>query len=137
MKKDKLKKLLINQLKQTPIVQVACKKVGIGRASYYRWRKGNKEFAKEADIATEEGLLLINDMAESQLLSAIQEKNMTGIIFWLRHHHPTYANKLEITGQLKHSQKELTAEEKTLVRKALRLALPQNKHEQNDTQQNN
>jgi hypothetical protein len=126
--KDRLKNSLIEQLKQTPIVQIACKKICISRASYYRWRK-NKEFAKKADIALAEGLTLINDMAESQLLSAIQEKNMTGITFWLKHRHPAYGNRLEISGHLKHIQEDLTKEEKALVRKALKLALPQNKHE--------
>ncbi len=125
--KDKLENSLIEQLKQTPIIQIACKKIGISRATYYRWRK-NKEFAKNADTALAEGLLLINDLAESQLLSAIQDKNMTGIIFWLKHRHPSYGNRLEITGHLKHSENDLTREEKALVKKALKLALPQNKH---------
>lgn len=121
--KDRLKNSLIEQLKQTPIVQIACKKIGISRATYYRWR-ANKEFTKESDIALAEGLKLVNDMAESQLLSAIQEKNMTGIIFWLKHRHPAYGNRLEISGQLKHIQEDLTPEEKSLIKKALKLALP-------------
>ena len=129
MKQNKIKNLLVGQLKQTPIIQIACKKVGVSRATYYRWRT-NKEFTKESDIALAEGLKLINDMAESQLLSAIQEKNMTGIIFWLKHRHPAYGNKLEISGQLKHIQEDLTPEEKSLVKKALKLALPtQNKYD--------
>lgn len=131
MKRDKLKISLIDQLKQMPIVQIACKKVGVGRATYYRWRKEDKKFTEDANVAIAEGLLLINDLAESQLLSAIQDKNMAGIIFWLRHRHPSYTNKLEITGNLKHSKEELTPEEKGLIRKALKLALPPaNKNEQ-------
>jgi len=30
------KKALIEQLKKTPIVQICCEKVNIGRATYYR-----------------------------------------------------------------------------------------------------
>jgi len=129
MKQNKIKNLLVGQLKQTPIIQIACKKVGVSRATYYRWRI-NKKFSKESDIALSEGLKLVNDMAESQLLSAIQEKNMTGIIFWLKHRHPAYGNKLEISGQLRHIQEDLTPEEKSLVKKALKLALPaQDQHD--------
>ncbi len=39
LKQDKNKKAIIEKLKQSPIIQIACKKVGIGRATYYRWRK--------------------------------------------------------------------------------------------------
>ena len=35
-------------------------------------------------------------MAESQLLSAIGDKNMTAIIFWLKNHHPTYEARIEV-----------------------------------------
>jgi len=118
------KELLIEKLSKTPIIQAACQQTGIGRATYYRWRKENKEFAKTVDGAIEEGNKMVNDMAESQLISLIKEKNMTGITFWLRHHHSSYTNKLEITGHLRHSNQELTPEEKALIRKALRLALP-------------
>ena len=118
----KQKELLLEQLKKTPIVQVACEKTGISRASYYRFRKDDKEFAKEADEALEAGSLMVNDMAESQLLAAIRDKNITAIIFWLKHHHPTYGTKIEINGHLKTSLEALTPEQEALVRRALRLA---------------
>lgn len=131
MKKDRLKNSIIEQLKKMPIVQIACERAGIGRATYYRWRNENKNFKKMADDAIAEGELLINDMSESQIISLIREKNWSAISFWLRHHHPKYTNKLEITGHLKHSEEELTLEEKGLIKKALRLALPPtNKHEE-------
>lgn len=118
---DKNQELLLEQLKKTPVVQVACEKVSVGRATYYRWRKENEEFAKLADEAITEGNALVNDMAESQLMSAIRDKNLTAIIFWLKHHHPRYAEKIEITGHLKHEE-QLTPEQEALVMKALKLA---------------
>lgn len=118
---DKNQELLIEQLKKTPIIQIACEKVGIGRATYYRWRKENEEFAKLADEAIAEGNALVNDMAESQLMAAIRDKNLTAIIFWLKHHHPRYATKVEITGHIKHEE-QLTPEQEALVMKALKLA---------------
>jgi len=96
-RQTKNKGLLLEQLSKIPIVHVVCEKVNISRATYYRWRKEDLEFSNEADSALEEGNRLINDMAESQLISLIKDKHPTGIIFWLKHHHPTYANKIEIT----------------------------------------
>ena len=133
----KEKELLLEQLKKTPIVQIACEKLGVGRATYYRWRKEDSKFTEDADIAIEDGNKLINDMAESQLMSAIRDKNMTAIIYWLNHHHPAYATKMEITAKLKHDNEQLTPEQETLVIKALKLAsvitgsLPENIDDKN------
>lgn len=119
---DTNKELLIEQLKKTPVVQVTCEKVGVGRATYYRWHKEDEEFAKLADEAIAEGSLLVNDMAESQLMAAIRDQNLTAIIFWLKHHHPSYATKVEVTARLKHDDEQLTPEQEALVVKALKLA---------------
>lgn len=112
------KQTLIDQLNKTPIIHVACEKTGIARATYYRWRKDDEKFAAAADEAIHEGERIINDMAESQLISAIRDKNMTAIIFWLKSHHPLYANKVEVTGRIKHEYK-LSDEEEALITKAL------------------
>jgi len=116
------KKALVEQLKKTPIVQICCEKVNIGRATYYRWRKDDEEFVKLADEAIVEGNELVNDMAESQLMAAIRDGNLGGIIFWLKHHHPRYATRVEITARLKHDDENLTPEQEALVTKALKLA---------------
>lgn len=102
----KIKKLLLAQLQKTPIVQIACEKAGVSRATYYRWRKEDDEFEKQADLSLGEGTMLMNDVAESQLLSLIKDKHPTGIIFWLKHHHPTYAPKMEISANKKDSLTE-------------------------------
>ena len=119
---DNNKKLIIEQLKKVPIVEVVCEKVGIGRASYYRWKQEDQDFAAKADEAIAEGSALVNDMAESQLMSAIRDKNLTAIIFWLKHHHPSYATKVEVTARLKADNEVLTPEQEALVTKALKLA---------------
>ncbi len=88
-KKDKL----IECLKTTPIIQVACQKIGISRATYYRWRIEDSDFKKLADSALKSGCNFINDLAESQLISLIKDKNPTMIIYWLNHHHMAYSDQ--------------------------------------------
>lgn len=119
-RQDKLKEKLIEQFKKTPIVEIACGKVAIGRATYYRWKKEDEEFAQVAEEALLEGKLLINDMAESQLISEIKNKNMTAIIFWLKHNHPSFSTRVEIIAKKKDF--ELSGEEKGLLEKALELS---------------
>lgn len=120
-RQSKNKEQLLEILKKTPIVQIACEKAGVGRATYYRWKKEDAEFSQQADQALLDGSLLVNDMAESQLMSAIKDKNMTAIIFWLKHHHPAYLTKVEITSsQMKDPM--LTPEQEDSVKKALLMA---------------
>lgn len=118
----KEKTLLLEQLKKTPIVQVACEKIGVARATYYRWKQYDEEFTKQAEEAITEGNGLVNDIAESQLMSAIKNQNLTAIIFWLRNHHPSYATKVEVTARIKADNEILTPEQEILVTKALQLA---------------
>lgn len=120
-KQKALKELLLEHLRKVPIVQHTCEKVGVGRTTYYRWCKEDKKFAQAAQEAMREGYLFVNDIAESQLLSLIKEKKLEAIRLWLRHHHPIYTEKLEITGTVSHTQK-LTKEQKAIIRKALALA---------------
>lgn len=124
-------KALLEQLAKTPIIQVCCDKIGISRQTYYRWKRENKEFAKNADKAMTEGCQLINDFAESQLINAIKEQNITAVFYWLNHRHPAYSNKLEISANVNTEQK-LTPEQEASIRNALTLASFPNKNNQNE-----
>lgn len=120
MKKNKFQDQFLDELRKVPIIQVACEKTGLSRNSVYRWRKEDKEFLKNMDTALIEGVALVNDMSESQLLTLIKEKNYPAISFWLRHRNDNYKNKLEIT--TKDDDEELTPSQAKIVRQALRLA---------------
>ncbi len=119
-KTDKMKELVLDQLRKSPIVEAACQKAGITRTTFYRWKKDDPEFAKAIDEAIFEGGLLVNDLAENQLISAVKDRNLSAVQYWLRHHHPTYANKLQISHDSQTD--ELTAEQEEVVRRALELA---------------
>lgn len=135
MKTAKTKELLIEQLKKTPIIQVACEKTSVGRATFYRWKNCDIEFSQKAEDALAEGSSLVSDIAESQLMSAIKDKNLTAIIFWLKHHHPAYATKVEVNARLRADNEALTPEQEALVTRALKLAslLPEVKELEEET----
>ena len=113
---------LVEQLKRMPIIEVACQKIDIGRNSYYRWRRQRKKFAVDCDKAIEEGCALINDLAESQLLTAMKNSNLTAVMYWLNHRHNAYKNKLEVTGKLEVKKDELTKDQEKNIMRALKLA---------------
>lgn len=100
---EKDKATLIEQLRKSPVVQVACDKCGIGRTTYYRWRKDDYNFATKADEALEEGRALINDLAISKLVQKIGEGDFNAIKYWLSHNHKRFENRLSITPAIKES----------------------------------
>lgn len=136
VRQSKQKEMFIEQLKKTPIVQVVCEKIGITRTTYYRWHKADKAFAEAADMALADGSGLVNDLAESQLMTAIRDGNLTAIIFWLKNHHRAYANRVELSLQQPVSE-QLTPEQEAVVKKALALAsLTEPEQESNSSSQN-
>lgn len=121
-KQEKLKENLIEQLRKTPIVQVACEKLGIGRTTFYRWKKEDREFAEAVEIAINSGADLVSDMAESKLVGSIKEGNLSAIFFWLKNRHKSYATKLEMVGSSKPIIEQLSPEQEAIIQKALELS---------------
>jgi predicted DNA-binding transcriptional regulator AlpA len=120
MKKNKFQEQFLLELSKIPIIQVACEKAGLSRNSVYRWRKEDDSFAKKMDQALADGVALVNDMSESQLLTLIKEKNFPAVRFWLNKRHPAYKDKVEVVN--KHELPELTDTQKETIRQALELS---------------
>lgn len=119
MKKNKLQDQFFEELRKVPIVQVACEKTGVSRNSVYRWRKDDQFFCKKMDQALKDGVALVNDMSESQLLTLIKEKNYPAISFWLRHRHDSYRQKIDIKHEAGTS--DLTEDQKETISKTLNI----------------
>lgn len=128
--------VLVEQLRKTPIVQYACEKSGVSRATYYRWKADDTKFCEESEQALQEGISLMNDLAESQLLTAIKERNLTAVFYWLNHRHKSYTNKLEISGKLKTFSDEMTKEEVKALTEALSLFGGENENNEKDIRTN-
>jgi len=133
-RKEEDKKAVLEQLSKLPIIQVACQKASVSRATYYRWRNEDKKFAADADIAIEEGVQMINDLSESQLITAIRNNNFSAVRFWLQNRHKAYATKIEVTERSTSVNQELTDEQKKIVEQALRLASLSNKKDDHQIQ---
>jgi hypothetical protein len=111
VRQAKEKEILLEQLKKYPIQLLACEKAGIGKATYYRWRNEDPEFAKAVEDAMAEGDEFFNDMSEHQLLSLVKEKFWPAIHYRLEKRHPKYnKTKVEINLPLdvefNHNQKQ-------------------------------
>ena len=121
-KKEYEKTLMIEQLAKTPIIQVACEKIGLARSTFYRWKDEDKNFSKKVDDAIEQGSRVINDLAESQLIYAIKEGNLRAITFWLTSRHPKYSNKTQVSITKESDNNAITARQMDIIKSILTTA---------------
>jgi hypothetical protein len=119
-RQDAQKEAILAQLRRMPIIAAVCEKSGLSRATFYRMRDTDEQFKAAVADAVEEGVAFVTDMSETQLIQLIKDKNFASIQLWLRHHHPKYANKLEVKAAVKHSMETLTPEKEALVERGLK-----------------
>lgn len=89
----KLKQLIIDTLRETPLINYAVKKVGIARTTFYRWMKVDKVFQINVNGALQEGHKCMIEFAESALFKKIKEGHFGSIRFYLENNHGNYMNR--------------------------------------------
>lgn len=87
---NRRKKRMLSALEDMRIVTHACKKAGVSTSTLYRWRKEDIAFDEACTEASEVGTNLINDMAESVIVSKIQKSDFKASTYWLEHHKDAY-----------------------------------------------
>ena len=125
MKKYRKEIPFLEQLAEIPNISLACERVGIARNTVYRWRNEDPDFAARMDEALVSGRNSINDLAESKLVSHINQGNMRAIQYWLDNHRREY---------IKPRDKNLWKNEKPPVTKIIIEALDEDELRQMDNE---
>jgi len=89
-KTNKIINKLLEELEKTPLVQVACEKVGLSRNTFYRWMKEDESFLSRASEAMSLGTGFVNDVALSNVMEGIKRKDPMYTKYWLSHKHPDF-----------------------------------------------
>ena len=95
MKKHYKENKFLEQLERVPNVSLACEKVGIARNTVYRWRGEDPAFKARMDTALVAGTDSMNDLAESKLITHINNGNMRAIEYWLDNNKKNYIKPRE------------------------------------------
>lgn len=91
MKRHRKEQQFLDQLATIPNVSLACEKVGLSRNTVYRWCKEDPQFQTKMDEALDSGTKSINDLAESKLITHINNGNLRAIQYWLDNNKSNYA----------------------------------------------
>ncbi len=78
------------ELEEIPIPSVACKRVGISKASVYRWKSDDPKFCKAMEEAISRGRENITDLGEGKLVSLMKDGNFRAIKYWLESNEKRY-----------------------------------------------
>ena len=90
---------MVEYLERTPVVESACSKLNISRSTYYRWMESDLAFKKDIEQALEQGRSVVDDVAESHLISGIKDGNMGAVKFWLANNNERYKKSVQIIKQ--------------------------------------
>ncbi|MCA9366558.1 hypothetical protein KC722_03190 [Candidatus Kaiserbacteria bacterium] len=90
MKRKRKELPFLEQLEKVPNVSLACERVGIARNTVYRWCNEDPDFKARMDTALSYGTQSVNDLAESKLISHINNGNLRAIQYWLDNNKKTY-----------------------------------------------
>jgi len=90
------KSKIIEFLSERPFQSHACKKIGLSKATFYRWVKDNPEFRKEVEKALQYGRSNMCDVAEAMLMKRTTEGDMNAIRFVLKNLDPRYMDKRSV-----------------------------------------
>ncbi|MFA6896933.1 MAG: hypothetical protein WCQ96_01465 [Patescibacteria group bacterium] len=90
------KELFLTRLEEMPVTSVVCKKIGVSRASIYRWRDKDPEFDAKVIEAKIKGDDNMRDLAEYQVLKKMQEGDLSAAKYYLDRKHPAYARRTSI-----------------------------------------
>lgn len=89
------KQLLISLERNLGIVTSACKEVGIGRDTFYRYYNSDEDFKKSVDDINE----ITIDFVETQLLKKIKDGSERSILFYMKYKGKKrgYSSSMDIT----------------------------------------
>lgn len=94
MKTTSTKTKFLEALTELPFVSYASKRVGISRATIYRWMKKDPKFKKKVETAQQEGHVILSEIAEYVLMKKIKkEEDLNAVKYYLSRIVPRYYPK--------------------------------------------
>jgi hypothetical protein len=115
------KQKLLQEIEKVGNVYSSCLKIGVNKATYYRWKKEDKEFSKLAGKAEKLGRENMCDIAEHALMQNVKERKMEAIKYVLGHNSKRYQPKDRIV-TIKHDSKTESLKKKESTAREVRRA---------------
>jgi hypothetical protein len=73
------KKKFLEELEKEGLIIAACRRSGLSRSTFYRWKKEDREFSKQVTKSQKIGRDNVNDLCDFSTIQLIREKNFSTI----------------------------------------------------------
>jgi len=83
----------IKELENSPLVEMACRKLNVSRATFYRWCDQDYTFKIDVETAQRKGRDKLCDFTESKLIENIKDNLQSAIVFCLKHNSKIYRHQ--------------------------------------------
>jgi len=93
MKKAKIAKQFLEELSKTPIISVACNKLGVSRQTIYKWKNFDHHFYNDVETHQKQGIQNINDLARSKIITHVNNGDLKACKYWLEKNDRDYSNE--------------------------------------------
>lgn len=90
---EETKKQFLKELEESGNIYRSCRKLGIDRSTFYRWKENDKGFKNEAKKAEKIGRSNNCDIGESYLMANVRKGEMKAIKYFLRFNSERYKGK--------------------------------------------
>jgi hypothetical protein len=87
------KSRFLKELENSPLVEMACRKLNVSRATFYRWCEQDYSFKVDVEIAQGKGRDKLCDFTESKLIENIRDNLQSAIVFCLKHNSKIYRHQ--------------------------------------------
>ena len=85
-----MRQKVLEYLAESGNISYSCKRAGVSRETFYKWKEAHRVFAYDAEAAIEYGKSFVNDLAHTHLMLNIQKGDMQAVRFQLASCHPDY-----------------------------------------------
>ncbi len=104
---EPIKAKILQSLRETGIISIACNQAGISRNTFYRWIKDDYDFYNEANLAVDEGNYHIDDLARSKVFELIKNGYWPAVKYRLEHAKSFESQKFDYIFKAKNYRKDL------------------------------
>jgi hypothetical protein len=106
---DETKEKLLSELEKSGNVYLSCLKINVNKATYYRWKKDDKDFRKKSTQAEKLGRESNCDIAEHALMLNVKDRKLDAIKYVLSHNSPRYKGKQTSNVVILHKKESVIA----------------------------
>ncbi|MFA6515323.1 MAG: hypothetical protein WCT42_03610 [Candidatus Paceibacterota bacterium] len=90
MRTNNEKQRFLETLEEVPLISIAAKRMGISKATIYRWKSRSPNFSEQIEKALAKGRDIVNDSVEGRIITQAKNGDFKSQKLWLENNCSRY-----------------------------------------------